>query len=87
MSIAKCLPLPDFDFPELPTGFTLSPPTLPEISVDANFCCKLVAFTLTIPIPLPSITLNSAFLAQINAGLAVLENYKDLIPLSCPKDP
>jgi hypothetical protein len=78
-----CIALPPITIPTLPTGFSFAV-TLPPLP-SLELCCRIVIIP---PIPLPPIpaaTLNSAFLAAINAATAIAQAYLDSIEVPCPR--
>jgi hypothetical protein len=82
-----CLPLPTPPpLPTLPGGISLTP-TLPTPSLDPALCCKTVDLPIGPSlIPLPPGIFNPAAAAAISEVLAAATEYKDAIPLRCPKE-
>ena len=81
-----CIPLPDVQLPQLPTPLTLTPPALPDLSADVDICCKLISLDLSIPIPIPPLTITPTVIALINEALSKIDSYLDAIPLDCPRE-
>lgn len=79
-----CIELPKPAIPKLPSPFSIAPPALPSVSVDASLCCKLVQFTGKLPITLPAATFNPTVIKLINAAIDVINDYKLALPLKCP---
>lgn len=85
-----CIPIPEF--PALPdiSPFSLTPPPLPSLDLDAELCCKLLLITWTPTIPLGAITLAvpgaTTIVAGANAALTAINAYLDSLPLSCPRE-
>lgn len=81
----SCIDAPVPPFPTLPAGITLGP-GIPAPSFNIAFCCKLLDFN---PAPIPPLNLGPALggvLTAMNALLASLNGYFDLIPQVCPRE-
>lgn len=82
-----CITTPTLPVPQLPAPLSLALPTLPGISVDVPFCCKLPLPPVAIPpIPLPAILLNPAVIATLNGYIKAAVEYISAIPFECPLD-
>lgn len=81
-----CVDLPLPTLPTLPVPLTLGVSlslSLPPLGLD--FCCKILALpSVSIPIPLPTLVLNPAFIATLNGFIASMNSYHDAITFSCP---
>ncbi len=93
--MANCIKLPDF--PALPDLGGLSFPLPPGVGLDlsVDYCCKLALFaSVTIP-PEVKAAIKTALMALpdvsptillINQQIALLNAYKNALPLRCPFD-
>jgi hypothetical protein len=81
-----CIPIPKLPIPTLPDGITLALP-LPSIHVTIpGFCCLLPGgIPIDIAPVLPPLTLTSALLLDLEAGLAAVEAWIASLPLDCPR--
>jgi hypothetical protein len=82
-----CIPIPKPPIPSVPLGLSISAPlpSPPQVTVQAP-CCLLPPFTSpTIPISLGPLAVNPAIVAAIRVALQALEEWSDLIPLTCPR--
>ena len=84
----RCVPIPDFDIPELPLPLSLEPPALPDIDISADFCCRLALFIPLSISPLPGVVLSSpeavAVMLALKAEMAIVRQYLLALPLKCP---
>ncbi len=85
MACTTVIPVPPIP---LPPGFSVAPPSLPPIpDIDLQNCCKNIAFSLPpIPLPLPPLVVNPAFIAALTNAMAIVQAYLDSLPLFCPKE-
>lgn len=83
--MAICLKLPTLPIPQLPAPLTLTLPALPELPGLPAFCCKLPPLPISIPpIPIPSLILNPAVIATLNAFITSALSYINSLAISCP---
>jgi hypothetical protein len=85
-----CVELPDVSIPNI-FPVTIEPPALPSLDPSFDFCCKVAAFELTIPLPITALTILPplgyvAAMAVINTTLASIRSVIDALPLDCPKE-
>jgi hypothetical protein len=74
--------------PSLPdiTPLTLEPPALPPFAGDLTICCKLIEFSWTPVIPLGPLVINSTVMALINAQIAIINTWLDVLAVECPRN-
>ena len=81
-----CQPLRLPILPTLPGSITIAP-TLPSATFDPALCCKILPFPLGTPAPpIPPLLLNPAVNAAIASVLKSVQDYVDLLPVTCPKE-
>jgi hypothetical protein len=80
-----CIDLPVPTLPTLPAPLTIAL-ALPTLDLpDLTYCCKMPPLPVSIPpIPIPSLVLNPAFIATLNAFIQQMNTYLNSIPLNCP---
>ena len=87
-----CVPIPTLPVPTLPFPLSIEPPALPDVPLDAVFCCKIINYTIKPP-PLPifgpttGIVLNPAVNAVIAANIKLVQNYLNQLQIPCPTEP
>jgi len=79
-----CVPLPEIPLPPDIFPLSLEPHELPPADVNLDECCKLLDFTVKIPIPLPPVVLTSAVLATVREQVKIAQAWLDALPLDCP---
>lgn len=82
-----CVPIPVLPFPVLPAGFSISPPSPYPRPYPPGICCQIFNISsVGPPIPLPSLIVNSTFIAALTVAMKTVQTYIDTIPLNCPKE-
>lgn len=80
-----CTPGLAAPIPELPAPLSLALPTIELPTFELGICCKLPPIPNPLPpIPLPTLVLNPAIVAALNAYIAQALSYIRLRPFECP---
>lgn len=81
-----CIAAPHVALPALPSPFTIAPTLPPVPPLAAGICCVNVSLP-AIPLPpLPSGTVNIAFIQSLTAGVAAINTFLDQLVIDCPKN-
>lgn len=82
-----CVPIPVPVLPAVPAGLKLTAPMppLPSIGVQAPCCLLPPNPPLKLPLPLPALTVNPAFVAAARVLRQKIEDYLDSLDPPCPR--
>ncbi len=81
-----CIEVPKIALPTLGLGLSIGI-TLPALSLDPKFCCKLpLPAIATPPIPLGLNLVPAAVTTAINVYIAAVNTYVNALQFKCPKE-
>lgn len=83
----SCQLVPAIPQLHLPSGLTISPPSLPELTINIPLpCCRQpLPLSLKIPIPLPPLSIPIPLVETIKQALAALDKFRRSLAIPCPR--